>query len=48
MTKKNLQSYQDNGAHYNAPKIYQIKLKQGFQVNIKRMQRLIKKENVPP
>ncbi|PEY28146.1 IS3 family transposase [Bacillus cereus] len=46
LTKKIKQIHQDSKERYGAPKIHQTLLEQGVQVSIKRVQRLMKKENV--
>ncbi|PFE03384.1 IS3 family transposase [Bacillus cereus] len=46
LTQKIIQIHQDSGERYGAPKIHQILLEQGLQVSIKRVQRLMKKENI--
>ena len=46
LTKKIKQIHQDSKERYGAPKIHQTLLKQGVQVSIKRVQRLMKKENI--
>ncbi|PEI86384.1 IS3 family transposase [Bacillus pseudomycoides] len=46
LTKKIIQIHQDSGERYGAPKIHQILLEQGLQVSIKRVQRLMKKEDI--
>ncbi|CAI8927386.1 transposase [Bacillus sp. IT-79MI2] len=45
LTKKIIQIHQDSGERYGTPKIHPILLEQGLQVSIKRVQRLIKKED---
>ncbi len=44
LTKQIIQIHQDSGGRYGAPKIHQTLLEQGFQVSVKRVQRLMKKE----
>ncbi|HDR7311725.1 TPA: IS3 family transposase, partial [Bacillus cytotoxicus] len=46
LTKQIIQIHQDSGGRYGAPKIHQTLLEQGFQVSVKRVQRLMKKENI--
>jgi len=46
LTKKIIQIHQDSGERYGAPKIHQTLLEQGVQLSIKRVQRLMKKENI--
>ncbi len=46
LTTKIIQIHQESRGRYGAPKIHQTLLKQGFQVSIKRVQRLMKKENI--
>jgi len=46
LTQKIIQIHRDSGERYGAPKIHQILLKQGLQISIKRVQRLMKKENI--
>ncbi|MDC2863709.1 IS3 family transposase [Bacillus sp. BP-3] len=46
LTPKIIQIHQDSGERYGAPKIHQILLEQGLQVSIKRVQRLMKKEDI--
>ncbi|QTR72087.1 IS3-like element ISBce13 family transposase [Bacillus cytotoxicus] len=46
LTKQIIQIHQDSRGRYGAPKIHQTLLEQGFQVSVKRVQRLMKKENI--
>ncbi|MGI2733514.1 IS3-like element ISBce13 family transposase [Bacillus cytotoxicus] len=46
LTKQIIQIHQDSGGRYGAPKIHQTLLEQGVQVSVKRVQRLMKKENI--
>ena len=46
LTKKIKQIHQDSEERYGAPKIHQTLLEQGVQISIKRVQRLMKKENI--
>lgn len=46
LTKKIIQIHQDSEGRYGAPKIHQILLEQGLQVSIKRVQRLMRKEDI--
>ncbi|WP_436867183.1 IS3 family transposase, partial [Bacillus fungorum] len=46
LTTKIIQIHQESRGRYGAPEIHQTLLKQGFQVSIKRVQRLMKKENI--
>ncbi|WP_459500870.1 IS3 family transposase [Bacillus sp. C1] len=46
LTKKIKQIHQDSEERYGAPKIHQTLLEQGLQLSIKRVQRLMKKENI--
>ena len=46
LTKKIKQIHQDSKECYGAPKIHQTLLEQGLQISIKRVQRLMKKENI--
>ena len=46
LTEKIIHIHQDSGKRYGAPKIHQILLDQGLSVSIKRVQRLMKKENI--
>ncbi|EEM11291.1 hypothetical protein bmyco0003_19860 [Bacillus pseudomycoides] len=46
LTKKIIQIHQDSEGRYGAPRIHQILLEQGLQVSIKRMQRLMRKEDI--
>ncbi|MBJ8032015.1 IS3 family transposase [Bacillus cereus group sp. N21] len=46
LTQKIKQIHQDSEERYGAPKIHQTLLEQGLKVSIKRVQRLMKKENI--
>lgn len=46
LTKKIIQIHQDSEGRYGAPRIHQILLEQGLQVSIKRVQRLMRKEDI--
>ncbi|MBY0594977.1 IS3 family transposase, partial [Bacillus bingmayongensis] len=46
LTQKIIQIHQDSEERYGAPKIHQILLEQGLQLSIKRVQRIMKRENI--
>ncbi|WP_087957865.1 IS3 family transposase [Bacillus bingmayongensis] len=45
-TQKIIQIHQDSGERYGAPKIHKTLLEQGLQLSIKRVQRIMKRENI--
>src|SRR5699024_12515015 len=46
LTKRILELYHDSGKRYGAPKIHYHLNDEGYQVSLKRVQRLMKKDNI--